>query len=152
MRSITSLTTKLQADFPAFTFALSDQFRWSPDEKVISIDQTSDDSATLLHELAHAALGHSHFSKDIELIEMERDAWEYASKTLGPGYNVAIDEDVVQGALDSYRDWLHARSTCPECSATGIETKKNNYKCLACTSTWRVNDARVCALRRYKLS
>jgi hypothetical protein len=151
MPSITSLATKLQADFPAFTFTGADEFRWSPKEKTIFYDQTSDDQASLLHELSHASLHHTDYTKDIELIEMERDAWEYATIHLAKRYAVPIDDATVQDALDTYRDWLHARSTCPHCKATGLQTKKNQYKCLVCETEWRVNDARVCALRRYTL-
>lgn len=151
MPSTTLLATKLQADFPAFTFTGADEFRWSPQEQTIFYDHTSDDQASLLHELSHASLRHADYTKDIELIEMERDAWEHATTTLSKRYAVTIDDTIVQDALDTYRDWLHARSTCPHCKATGLQTKKNQYKCLVCETKWRVNDARVCALRRYTL-
>lgn len=151
MPSTTSLATNLQNDFPAFVFTASDEFRWSPQDKTIFYDHTSDDTASLLHELSHALLDHTEYTKDIELIEMERDAWEYATSTLARKYNVTIGGDVVQNSLDTYRDWLHARSTCPQCKATGVQTKKNQYKCVMCGTKWRVNDARVCALRRYTI-
>lgn len=147
----TLLATKLQADFPGFIFAGSNEFRWSPQEKTIFYDQTSDDQASLLHELSHAVLDHTDYTKDIELIEMERDAWEHASTIVAKRYGILIDDTTVQDALDTYRDWLHARSTCPHCKATGLQTKKNQYRCLVCETKWRVNDARVCALRRYTL-
>ena len=151
MPSITLLVSKLQADHPAYTFTASDTFRWSPQEKRIYYDQSSEDSASLLHELSHATLGHSQYNKDIELIEMERDAWEYAIATLAVDYDVAISDDIAQDALDTYRNWLHARSACPQCAATGVQTKKNEYKCIACGTKWRVIEARVCSLRRYRL-
>lgn len=151
MPSTTSLANNLQRDFPAFIFKVSDTFRWSPQEKTIFYDQTSDDCASVLHELAHAVLQHENYTKDIALIEMERDAWQHAVTTLAPQYKVTIDDSVVQDSLDTYRDWLHARSTCPNCKATGVQTKKNQYKCLLCATRWRVNDARICALRRYTL-
>lgn len=151
MPSITSLVTRLQHDFPDFTFEMSDNFRWSPQEHVIFYDQKSDDYASLLHELAHAVLQHQSYDKDITLIEMERDAWQYATDTLAPQYEVAISDTTVQASLDTYRDWLHARSTCPQCKATGVQTKKSHYKCVLCATVWRVNDARICALRRYTL-
>lgn len=151
MHSITSLATKLAADFPAFRFAPGGEFRWSPDERAIFYDADSNDAASLLHELSHAILGHAQFTRDVALLELERAAWQHAMDTLAPTYGVAIAEDQVETALDTYRDWLHARSTCPSCGATGLQTKKNEYKCLACLSKWRVNDARVCGLRRYKL-
>jgi hypothetical protein len=151
MPSTISLATKLRADFPAFTLTAGEGFLWSPSDKVITYDQTSDDMASLLHEVSHAVLDHAQYSKDIELIEMERDAWNHAVKILAARYQVHIHDNTVQAALDTYRDWLHARSTCPKCQATGLQTKKNQYKCIACTANWRVNEARVCALRRYTL-
>ncbi len=149
MPSITSLVAKLTTDFPNVKFEASREFRWSPTQKTIFFDQTSNDIGSLLHELSHALLGHSEYHKDIQLIEMERDAWHYANASLCAQYEIEIDENDVQDALDTYRDWLHARSTCPTCQATGIQTKKSTYKCITCTSQWHVNDARVCALRRH---
>lgn len=151
MPLITSLATKLQADFPAFIFAAGDTFRWSPEEKTILYDKASNDEASLLHELAHALLNHTTYLKDISLIEMERDAWSFALERLAKKYAVSIDESTVQDSLDTYRDWLHARSTCPDCQATGVQAKTDSYKCLVCGLSWRVNEARLCALRRYKL-
>lgn len=147
----TSLAAKLQADFPTFTLVAGTAFHWSPQDKKIHYEESSDDTASLLHELSHAILEHTNYSKDIELIEMERDAWEHAVQVLAPTYRITIEDNDVQDALDTYRDWLHARSTCPECQATGVQTKKSQYRCIACMTNWRVNEARVCALRRYTL-
>jgi hypothetical protein len=152
MPSIISLITKLQADFPTFTFTSGKEFRWSPQDQTIYYPDSSSDSSALLHELAHAMLQHNSYTRDIQLIEIERDAWDYAKHTLAERYAVTIDETTIQEALDTYRDWLHARSTCPECQATGLQSKTNRYKCLACHTQWRVNEARVCALRRYTLT
>lgn len=151
MPSITSLVNQLRLDFPDYAFTPGNDFHWSPQEQTIFYASRVDDSASLLHELAHAVLGHDNFSKDIELLEMERDAWGYARQRLASRYGVGISETTAETALDTYRDWLHARSTCPTCTATGLQIKKSHYRCLACATTWRVNDARVCALRRYTL-
>jgi hypothetical protein len=152
MPSITSLTDKLQRDYPDIIFVKGDDFHWSPSTKTVTyIQDVEDEAASLLHELSHALLGHIDYKKDISLIEMERDAWQYAKDTLGQTYSQTISEDTIEDALDSYRDWLHARSTCPACQATGMQTKKEEYKCLACRTKWRVNEARICALRRYTL-
>ena len=148
MQSIASLLTRLTADFPSLTFVEDTDFRWSAKEKTIYYDP-SGEAALLLHEIAHAELQHAHYERDITLIEMERDAWEYAKEHLFPQYHVTPDESVIDEALDTYRDWLHARSTCPHCQAVGIQTRGLSYKCLACGTTWRVNEARICALRRY---
>lgn len=149
MHSITLLATKLQTDFPMYHFTEGDAFRWSPQEKTVYYNHASHDQSSLLHEVSHAILNHTEYLKDIELIEMERAAWEYAQQSLGRQYGVVIEDETIQQSLDTYRDWLHARSTCPHCSATGIQAKKRRYKCIACTTSWHVNDARICALRRY---
>ena len=150
MQSTTLLAAKLSKDFPDLRFVADDHFRWSPDSKVIYFDP-HDKPDHLLHELSHALLGHTDYIRDIQLIEMECDAWEHAKQS-SAHYGIALDDNEIQDALDTYRDWLHARSICPTCSATGMQTKKYQYKCLVCQGNWKVNDARVCTLRRYKLS
>lgn len=151
MPSTTSLISSLERDFPAISFVAGDTFRWSPEDSTIYY-KDAPDAALLLHEVAHAALGHSVFNRDIELLQMERDAWDYAVDVLAKKYRVKVSQDTAQSMLDTYRDWLHARSTCPECEATGLQTTRDRYTCLACKSSWKVNEARSCALRRYQLS
>ena len=63
-----------------------------------------------------------------------------------------LNEEVIQEHLDTYRDWLHARSICPSCTANGYQISSHTYECPACLHTWRVNEARICALRRYSLT
>lgn len=152
MPSITSLINKLQKDHPNITFLEGSDFYWSPDDKTVYYTANSNSVESLLHELAHALLGHNSYMRDVQLLEMERDAWEYARATLGPRYDVPISEDASEDALDSYRDWLHARSVCPSCQATGLQRQKETYRCIACGGQWRVNEARICALRRYKIA
>jgi len=152
MQSTTSITTKLHTDFPQFLFVDSSSHSWSPQANTIFYNSSSHDPEALLHEVAHGLLGHQTFQRDIELLAMERDAWDYAQNHLALKYLLhKIDDSVIQESLDSYRDWLHSRSTCPDCKASGLQTAKNTYKCLACSTTWKVNDARNCALRRYTI-
>jgi len=148
MLSTISLVSKLKADFPQFRFIEGEEFRWAPNEAAIYFDATSSDTASLLHELSHAILDHRQYSRDIQLIEFEQAAWQYAQTVLSEHYAVSISQDNIDTSLDTYRDWLHARSQCPYCKATGLQVKSRLYSCLACTTKWRVNDARVCELRR----
>src|SRR5690606_3649939 len=127
-----------------------DQFHWSPETKMVTYANDSDD-ASLLHEVAHAALGHNRYIYDIDLIKMEREAWDYVTSHLAPQYTVAINEDDIESMLNTYRDWLHDRSLCPHCEATGIQQSIHLYTCVACSRQWRVNEARSCALRRYQI-
>jgi predicted RecB family nuclease len=152
MPSIALLLDKLTASHPGYTFSSGDHFRWAPSSLEITYDPADKHvKEHTLHELAHALLDHNDYDRDIQLITMERDAWQYAKEMLGPEYKVIITDTTIQNSLDTYRDWLHARSTCPNCHATGMQHKKQHYRCVACQHTWRVNDARVCGLRRYSL-
>lgn len=148
MQSITSLVNKLKTDFPQFTFKVGTEFRWAPNEATLYFDAISDDRASLLHELSHAILDHQHYSRDIQLIEYEQAAWYYAQAKLSQRYEIVIDQEQIEASIDTYRDWLHARSTCPHCDATGVQVKLRLYSCLACSTKWQVNDARICELRR----
>lgn len=152
MRSMSSLIHKLKTDYPALTFFESDQFAWSPVTQTVSFEPDQPHaSELLLHELSHGLLGHRDYTRDVELLAMETAAWEKA-KTLAEHYSVRMSEHVIQTHLDTYREWMHARSTCPECTATGYQTSKAQYACAACTHQWRVNEARLCGLKRYKVA
>ncbi len=136
--------------FPEFTFVEHDEFRWMPSQK--TIEYSLDDphaSERLLHEIAHAKLGHTSYGRDVELITLERDAWHYAKTVLAPMFTMTISADSIEDDLDTYRDWLHARSTCPACQATGLQTGAATYTCVACHTKWDVNTATHCGLRRY---
>jgi len=148
MPSIISLIKKLKSDYPQFTFCESDTFLWSHDENTIYFEKAGNNYGFLLHELAHALLNHIDYYRDVELLAMERKAWDKARK-LATDYDLSIDDDFIQSNLDTYRDWLHSRSTCPACKANGMQVESKTYKCLACNHKWRVNEARTCSLRRY---
>jgi hypothetical protein len=128
-----------------------DKFYWSPSKREIIYRQDDPDGLEhLLHELSHAALEHTSYESDIALISMERAAWQYAKTNLAPLYHVRIADDLIQDDLDTYRDWLHARSTCPDCKSNGIQTSRQHYQCLVCNGSWSVNLALHCQLKRYK--
>lgn len=150
MPSTPSLIKKLKTDFPQFNFCESDRYLWSHGENTIYFVPKDKYVGFLLHELSHALLNHADYARDVELLAMERQAWDKA-KALAIDYDLPLDEDFIQTNLDTYRDWLHSRSTCPTCKANGMQIARQSYKCLACNHEWRVNEARTCALRRYGL-
>lgn len=153
MPKISSLVKQLANSFPELSFEVSDDFRWSPQEKIVHycIEERDEAGWELLHETAHGLLQHADYEFDINLLKLERDAWTYAQQELAPRFAIKIGDDTIEDALDSYRDWLHTRSLCPHCSQTGIQTGSNAYSCLGCDESWRANEARRCALRRYKV-
>ena len=150
MPSTNSLISQLKKDYPQFTFKKSSRFLWSPSEKTVYFTGGIKENGFLLHELSHGLLDHSEYTRDIQLVAMERAAWDKAVE-IGRGYDMIISDETVESTLDSYRDWLHARSKCPNCQANGLQVKQKAYNCLACGHSWRVNEARICTLRRYHI-
>ena len=149
MPSMQSIVRSAREHYPHFSFEEAPQFSWSPDKKTVFYNEAEGNAPYLfLHELSHALLGHRTYSRDVELLAMEVDAWEKA-KTLKELADISIPEEVIEDHLDTYRDWLHARSTCPACSSNGYQIERARYECPACRHTWHVNEARLCALRRY---
>ena len=150
---INDLAKTVLSRFTGYSFVPDDHFSWSSDKNTVYYQSLKDETAiwTLLHEVAHAELNHTHYMLDIELIDHEVAAWEHARTVLGPQFGLTIDDDHIQDHLDTYRHWLHQRSVCPNCAHNGIQTTQNTYNCSNCRCLWRVNDARGCALRRTKL-
>lgn len=155
MEKITSLVRKLknsaasEPQLHSLTLQKGELFSWNHSACAITYNPHNKNAESyLLHEFSHALLGHKEYSKDIELLKMERAAWDKALALAGT-FNVKIDNQLIESSLDTYRDWLHDRSICPACAATGIEINKQHYECIACHTTWRVNEARSCELRRY---
>lgn len=85
----------------------------------------------LLHEVGHALLGHCDYGTDVERVKMERAAWEKAAE-LAQKYGVEMDVELAEEELDTYRDWLHKRSKCPQCGATRYQGQNGEYRCPMC--------------------
>lgn len=150
--SISSLLHKLQRLYPDIIFKKGSPSRWSPRTTTVFYEtaDSAANTAILLHEVSHALLGHADFSRDIELLGKEREAWHHAATMLAPQLDVSIAPQLVEDHLDTYRDWLHQRSICPACQQTGVQVRQKTYSCINCRSSWRVNDARQSALRRFQ--
>lgn len=151
-----SIIEQLKRDFTDLIFQPADDFSWSPGQRTVFYAPVDSQLAVfqLLHEVAHGLLGHQHYQSDIQLLEMERQAWEYVCGDLAEryGYSLGMDNEIVQENLDTYREWLHCRSACPDCAATGLQSSADVYRCLNCQTNWRVNDAKKCRLKRQKLN
>ena len=149
------LAKQLIQDFSdRITFQKGDDFVWSPQEKTIYYTSitSSENLWALMHEIGHAVLEHRGYSFDIQLLTIEAAAWQYAQEILASRYAIIIEPEHIQLTLDNYRDWLHQRSTCPNCRHNGIQTKANTYSCFNCRCLWRVNDARKKGLKRVKIT
>ncbi len=149
MQSIAWLVNKIRQDYPNIDFAPSDRSFWSPSRRTIFYETDIKHADwVLLHELAHSVLNHGTYDRDISLLAIERDAWQYAKNRLGPNYNIKIDDGFIEDHLDTYRNWLHTKSTCPKCGLNGPEILKGSYQCMACGNSWQVNEARSCNVKR----
>lgn len=147
--SIKSIREYSAVHIPHVQLSEGDSFIWNPSKQTICYNPVAANStASLLHEVAHAVLEHSDYRSDIMLVQMEAEAWQKAQEIAGE-LGASIDENVIQADLDTYRDWLHARSTCPECSQNGIQSSQDSYSCGICHTKWHVNEARTCRLRRH---
>lgn len=148
--SISSLIKRLSPLVPAIAFEPDDDFAWSPAAHTVTYTEAAPDASwQLLHEVGHATCRHEGYRRDIELLGYEVEAWE-AAKQLAAKLDLRIPHEIIEEHLDTYRDWLHARSQCVDCAQTGIQTHTDTYRCLHCPASWRVNDGRHCGLRRYR--
>lgn len=135
---------RLSSDYPDFNFAAGKREHWSPKDKVITFNAKQPFTnlrCGVLHELAHALLGHNNYQTDFELLKLESEAWELAAQ-IGKNYNITISHEHIQNCLDTYRDWLHRRSACPSCGMHVLQQSPKVYKCFNCHSRWRVSSGR----------
>jgi hypothetical protein len=94
-------------------------------------------------------LGHQTYRSDFELLLLEVAAWDKA-KQLAASQGITMDEEHIQDCLDTYRDWLHERSTCPRCGTVSLQASPSEYNCHNCSASWQVSKSRFC--RPYRLS
>lgn len=141
------LAATIQADFNELTFEPAARFSWHAGKQIISYDESALDNLrglwALLHEIGHAQLKHADYESDIELVRMEVNAWDKAKQTADQ-YDLTIDSDYIEDALDSYRDWLHLRSTCPTCFQRCTQRDVHTYACHNCGTSWHVTRSRHC--------
>lgn len=132
---------QITEDFSQLAFKESEDFYFSARNKVIYYNKklvlTEPGVFQLFHEIGHALAGHHHYESGVELLKIESEAWHRA-KQIAHEYRLKIPEALIEHCLDSYRDWLHLRSVCPNCSAVGVESGINYYHCFNCFQKWTV--------------
>ncbi len=147
------LVSNLSKTMPEVNFRIGKTFCWSPKTKRVSYVPSSTQPAlaiwSLLHETSHALLNHRDYTTDFELLQMEVAAWQKA-RELARQYHQKIDEEHIEACLNTYRDWLYRRSTCPVCDLQSLQVDPTHYECLNCHSVWKVTASRFC--RPYRLS
>lgn len=138
--------------YPQLRFTSSSHFVYSPNKRTIFYDAsefyTPKGRLALLHEIGHAELNHQRYRSDIDLLNMEIDAWDYAVEN-AEQFDIPVDEAHIDRCLETYRVWLYKRSRCPQCSYHGIQTSLSKYRCFMCRHTWRV--ARTLSLQPHRM-
>lgn len=151
--SNTNLLTRLIASYPELKFIEDKSFYWSPKDTSVhyNLEKLAEIRGdwSLIHELAHGLLGHTTYKTDFELLSYEVAAWQKALE-IAPAYSLNIESDHIDDCLNTYRDWLYARSTCPTCSLNSLQISSDAYKCMNCQCQWRVSPSRFC--RPYRLT
>ena len=125
------LLSQLRQDYPNFVFKPGKKFAFHPPRTIYFTLDSPSFTISLLHELGHALLGHTTFSTDVERLKMERAAWDQAT-ALAAKYDIFVDPNVIETALDTYRNWLHAKSKCQKCGLTRYQTRDGRYHCPYC--------------------
>jgi hypothetical protein len=148
-----AFVSQVSSDYPQFSFKQGTQEHWSPKAQTIMYNPAQPLKKLrygVLHELAHALLDHTDYKSDFELLKLEAKAWELAAQ-IGKKYDVLIDNEHIQNCLDTYRDWLHRRSTCPSCETHVLQDSPSSYRCFNCGVSWQVSNGRFVRSYRKKV-
>jgi hypothetical protein len=155
MSKVLSTLDTLQKKYPSISFKEGKLFSWSPKDTTViyTLSYEDEDHAVwaLIHEVAHGVLNHKHYKNDIDLLRHEVDAWHNA-KDIANSIHISIDDNHIQDCLDTYRDWLHKRATCPNCSVVGLQQDNGYYGCFNCQTRWKVPDSPLCRVSRVVIS
>lgn len=122
---------QLKEDFSEFKFINGKKFAFRPPKTIVLGSPEPFSELLALHEVSHAILKHRTFKMDVERLRMENEAWEKA-RELAADYGIDVDEDLIQDELDTYRDWLHAKSKCKKCGLTCYQDLDGIYHCPRC--------------------
>jgi len=140
LAELNNFVMSLKRDFSQYKFFNGKRFRFRPPRTIFLesvenyLEAPEKYMLSALHEVGHAILEHKFYATDPERLKMERAAWEKA-KELCLRYGVAYDTEYVERELDTYRDWLHRKSKCPECGLTRYQTRDGRYHCPSCEET-----------------
>lgn len=128
----------LKVLYPQFTFLKSRRFKFRPPNRIYIAGPCDNFALLTLHELGHALCKHKDYNTHAQRLKIECAAWERARVVLNEHpewakkYHIIYDEDFIEDQLDTYRDWLHQKSTCKACGLTRFQTPDGLYYCPRC--------------------
>lgn len=126
----------LKKTYPDFTFRPGRKFLFRPKTSIYYLEANNNFRLLLLHELAHALLGHFSYKKSLERLKIERDAWE-KTRELCKTHSVPFDEDLAEAELNTYRDWVHQKTLCKVCGSTCLEVSSESLFCPFCQKEYK---------------
>ena len=126
----------LKSTYPNFSFKPGPKFLFRPKKTIHYVESNDNFRLLLLHELSHALLGHFSYSKSLERLQIERDAWA-KTRELCEQFSVNFDEDVAESELNTYRDWLHQKTLCKTCGLSCLEVNSESLYCPFCQKYYK---------------
>jgi hypothetical protein cdiviTM7_01560 len=144
-RKLNNLFTLFLADlqnlYPNYIFKPSSRFHFHPPRTIYyetNLSSFKSFALQLLHELGHAVSNHRDYHCSIERLKIETEAWQVAETIYNTHsewksqYHLSFDKDFAESHLDTYRHWLHQKSTCQKCGLTMFQNKKQQWVCPHC--------------------
>ena len=154
MRVQSTLLERVQDEYSDLNFERGDNFLYDAADEIIYYNddllEQNEGEIALLHEIAHAQLGHFHYHTDLELFALETQAW-HATKTLCTKHSVTISEDYLHNCLETYAVWLNQRATCPLCNNFSTQENELTYRCFICHARWQVKTDVQARIRKIRL-
>lgn len=129
-RNLAFLET-IQTSYPEYNFHPGQKFLFRPPKTINYLESDDNFRLLLLHELAHALLGHFSYQKSLERLQIERDTWE-KTRELCKFYSIPFDETLAEAELDTYRDWVHQKTLCKTCGLSCLEVSSESLYCPFC--------------------
>lgn len=133
---------RIISDFPQFRFIADTFFMYCPSDQSVTYDvdrvNSNNGLLALVHEVSHGVLEHRVYKYDLQLVQMEIDAWEMTRK-LAERYGLEVDEEHIANCIDSYDYWATKRATCPDCDNFSLQRGRDEYSCFNCGAIWQVN-------------
>ena len=133
--SDSALLLSITNKYPQFTFKPGQKFLFRPPHTIHYVIGEKNFRFLLLHELAHALLGHFSYQTSLERLKIERDAWDY-TRSLCSEEKIPVLETVAEAELDTSRNWVHQKTLCKKCGLSCIEVNKTTLFCPKCQKTY----------------
>ena len=133
-RLMDDIVKQLKKDYPDFRFIDGARFSFKPPKTIVIGPYEGEKTPMLLfHELGHALSKKYSYKLGIERLKIESIAWQTGKKAYQNYSNLPLwDNDFVEDNLDTYRDWLHQKSTCKTCGLTMYQDVNNSWRCPYC--------------------